>query len=363
MSEVFQPIAFDEALAQAKAKGVWLIVAATAADEPARLMDTTTWQNKRVAAWIADNAIAIQIDVDAQRALAAKLRINAVPSVLAFKNGKEKDRIAGFLEPARLLMWLLSLDRDIKTIYDKHIRQGTGDLETDMHGRLSFAKELLRGEEHAKAAEHYVWLWQNMEKVDPDMRGVRVSFMASEMKTLIGAHAPAHDQFQTIRDETGAAADASPKEVDLRRDWVVLNRLFGDDDRTLAWFDRVKGDPDADPVVRNAGPILIELLKARGRWADVGRLYRDPLKELAFQHESLAHTNLPMMSELLPKDALATVEKMMHGHFRKAAGELHASLRAAGRTADADAVRAEALRLDPSEEMKQALDSDPVRQT
>ena len=109
------------------------------------------------------------------------------------------------------------------------------------------------------------------------------------------------------------------------------------------------------------GILLIELLKARGRWADVGRLYHNPLKELASHHEVLAQADLPMMGSLLPKEALAQVEKVMHAQFRKAAAELHASLRAAGRTADAKAVHEEALRLDASDEMKQALADSPVR--
>jgi len=141
MSDVFRSATFEEAKAEAQAKGVWLIVAVTAAsDEPAQLMDRTAWRHQRVAEWIASNAIAVRLDADARGDLAARLRIDSVPTVLAFKNGKEKDRIAGFLESTRLLMWLLSLDRDIKTIYDKHIRQGGGDLDTDgMPNLLEYA--------------------------------------------------------------------------------------------------------------------------------------------------------------------------------------------------------------------------------
>lgn len=359
---VFQSTTFEDAMAQAKAKDVWLIVAATSASsEPAQLMDKTAWQSSRVAEWIEGNAIAVQVDVDGQPELAAALKIGSAPAAIAFKDGSERDRIVGFFESARLLMWLMTLDRETKTVYDKMLRKGGGDFERDMHGRLSFAKELLHSQDYAKATEHYVWLWHNMERVDPDMRGVRVSFMAGEIKELVGAHEPGRQTFAAIRDEAGAAADAAPASGDLRRDWVVLNNIVGDEERTLAWFDGVRGDPDAEPVVRGVGSLLIELLKARGRWADVGRLYHNPMKELAFHQELLTHANMPMMGSLLPKEALAQIETMMHAQFRKAAAELYASLRAAGRTADAKAVHEEALRLDPSDEMKQALADSPVR--
>jgi len=357
MSDVFRSATFEEAKAEAQAKGVWLIVAVTAAsDEPAQLMDRTAWRHQRVAEWIASNAIAVRLDADARGDLAARLRIDSVPTVLAFKNGKEKDRIAGFLESTRLLMWLLSLDRDIKTIYDKHIRQGGGDLDTDMQGRLSFAKELMHNNDHAKATEHYVWLWHNMEQVEPGMGGVRVSFMAGEIKRLVGAFPAARDSFAAIREEAGRAADADPAANNKRLDWVVLNNVLGDQEQTLAWFDGVKDEPKAEATVRAVGRFLIELLKARGRWADVGRLYRDPLKELAFHHETLTQANLPMMAGVLPEGARATVEKVMTTQFRKSVADLHTSLRAAGRNADAQAVHAEALRLDPSDDMKRALE-------
>ncbi len=141
---------------------------------------------------------------------------------------------------------------------------------------------------------------------------------------------------------------------------MVLNNVLGDQERTLGWFDGVKDDQKAEATVRAVGRFLIELLKARGRWADVGRLYRDPLKELAFHHETLTQANLPMMAGVLPEGALATVEKVMKTQFRKSVVDLHTSLRAAGRIADAEAVHAEALRLDPSDDMKRALEA-PIR--
>jgi len=361
-STVFQSLTFDEAMARARAEDRWLIVAATSASsEIARMMDETTWTNQQVAGWFAKAGIALRVDVDAQPELARTLKIDAAPAVVAFKSGVEKERVSGFLDPARLLIWLLSLESGRKTIYDQMISKGGGDFEHDMHARLSFAKSLLRAHSHVKAMEHYVWLWRNIERVDPNMRGVRVSFMASEIKDLIDAHRPARDSFAEIRDQTGAAADADPTTRDLRLDWVVLNHMLGEDDRTIAWFDTVKGRMEPEAIARCAGPHLVELLKARGRWADVGRLCINPLKDLAFYNEVRGKGDLPLISRLLPKEALAHMEEISRQHFRKAAAELYTAMRAAGRTADAKEVHDEALRLDPSDEMKRALHDSPVR--
>lgn len=361
MDSLFRDMPFAEAMAEAKAKGLWLIVSATSAtSEPARLMEKQTWPNARVIEWLERKALAIMVDVQADAELATALKVRAEPTIIAFKEGEEKDRLVGFLDPVRLLMWFLDLE-GTKTVCEQTLRKSSGDLERDMHGRLAFAKAFYNDRHYEEATEHYVWLWNNIERVDPDMSGVRVSFMAGEIAALVGAHPSARERFTAIRDDAAVAADADPLSTKHRLDWVVLNKALGDEERTLAWFDGVKSAADAEDVVRSVGRFLIEMLKQRERWADLGRLYRNPLRELAFQHEALATAPLTEMSSILGGEAAAQVEELMGSQFRQAAAELYASLRAAGRAADAKAVHDEALRLDPSEKMRTALEQSPVR--
>ena len=354
-------VPFAEAMAEAKAKGLWLIVAASSSSQPAVMMEKQTWQNAQVTEWFEKKqAIGVRVEIDADAELAAALDVRTAPVVIAFKDGIEKDRIVGFLDPVRLLMWFLSLE-GAKSIFDQMLRKATGDPERDMHARLSLAKALLHDRRYEEATEHYLWLWENIERVDPDMSGVRVSFMAGEIGTLVIAHPRARERFAALRDDAGAAADADPTSAERRLDWVVLNNILADEERTLRWFDGVKSNPHLQDVVRGAGRFLIELLKTRGRWADVGRIYRNPLKELTFLHESFAAAPLPEMSSILGGKAVDQVEEVMASQFREGAGELYASLRAAGRTAEAKAVHEEALRLDPSDEMRTALEQSPIR--
>jgi hypothetical protein len=359
---IFLSATFEEAVAQANAKGAWLIVWATSArSEPAALMERATWQAGLVAKRLTEkDMLAVRVDVDDDPELAVALKIRSAPTILAFKDGEEKDRLTGFRDPAHVLMWLLGLGGE-KTPFDQVIHAGTGDLEQDMQARLSLAKALLHDQRYDDATQHYVWLWHNITRVEPDMSGVRVSFMAGEIATLVAAHAPARAAFTAIRDAAGVAADADPSSEDLRHDWVVLNKLLADDDRTLAWFDGIKPGPSWQDTARRGGRDLMEILKARGRLADIGRLYRNPLKELEFLHSTVADHSPGLMSEMFGKEMFATVQKVAMTHFRTSVGELYASLRAAGRDAEADQVHAEALRLDASDEMKQALGVSPAR--
>lgn len=55
-------------------------------------MDRTSWIDPAVMDWVQHHAIAIQIDVDAEPAVAKQLEIRAMPTVIAFKEGVEVDQ-------------------------------------------------------------------------------------------------------------------------------------------------------------------------------------------------------------------------------------------------------------------------------
>jgi hypothetical protein len=232
--------------------------------------------------------------------------------------------------------------------------------ERDTHARFEAAKQLLKEQRYPEATEELVWLWNNIERVQPAMRGVRVSFMAGTIEKLVAAHAPARRRFEELRDAAGAAADAGGDSEQRRLDWIVLNGVLGDDERTIAWFDSVKADPNAAPILDQLTHFLVEPLRRRGRLADIGRLYAEPLKELTGHRLAFEVATHPSMQRRLGEEGFARVRDVMARQFRTSAAQLVASLRAAGRTADADAVRDEALRRDPSSEMRAALDGQPL---
>jgi thiol-disulfide isomerase/thioredoxin len=346
---LFETTPFADAVERARIKGVWLIVDATAEwCGPCRTMDQTTWRDDRVASWVAANGLAVQVDVDAESELARQLEIRAMPTIIAFKDGDEKDRVVGYRDPAGLLDWLDALGRG-ETDVDR-ARHALTDPEGDMNGRLSFARTLLHAGQQDEATDHYVWLWHNMARVEPAMAGVRVSFMAGDIEALAAAHPPARERFARIRDELAAAADAGSA-GDARLDWIVLNKALSEEDRTIAWFDAAKDDPSAAPALARASHHLVDLLRQRKRWADIGRIYADPVAEIARNHE----ISKPPGLEALEPAMRDQVRIMLSKLFRDGAALLYGCLRAAGRGAEAEAVEREAERLDPSDEMKTAL--------
>ena len=105
--DVFSALPYTEALAQAQSQHRLLLVDATASwCGPCQKMERTTWSDPRVAEWLGAHAIAVQVDVDREAALAQTLGIKAMPTLIVFQDGHELDRSVGYLDADALLAWL-----------------------------------------------------------------------------------------------------------------------------------------------------------------------------------------------------------------------------------------------------------------
>jgi thiol-disulfide isomerase/thioredoxin len=349
---LFKEEGFEAASALARSQGRWLLADFTATwCQPCQLMDRKVWADPAVAAWVEEHAIAIQIDIDANSELARSLDVQSVPTVIVFVDGAEKDRSSGLLPPADLLAWFDSLARG-ETSLDR-ARAALTDPLRDIKGRLQLARMLLARGLLGEALEHYAWLWCHMHEVEPAYGGVRVSFLASDIQLLCQRLPEAGARFAALRDQAAAAAEGSGPAGEARLDWTVLNGCLGEDERTVEWYDARKDDKASVPVPDEVVDRLLPLLRERERWADAGRLLREPTQELRqldeLSREALAH--LPADQEDM-RDAM--VAGIKH-HLRDQATLLVRALRAAGRSADAEAAEREALRLDDSPEMRAAL--------
>ena len=104
---VFTSRPYTAAETQADNSGKVFLVDATAAwCGPCKIMDRTTWKDPRVVSWINDNAVAVQVDVDREPKLARQLRINAMPTIIVFRDGRELNRVVGYRNAEQLVAWL-----------------------------------------------------------------------------------------------------------------------------------------------------------------------------------------------------------------------------------------------------------------
>lgn len=341
---LFKDLTLEAAHAEARSAGkVVLLDVFGETCPPCRQMDRTTWRAPEVEQWVAERAVALQLD---QRDPAVEpLGVMAVPTMIVFRDGAELDRAVGGRGAPELLSWLDGVLAG-KTELDA-LRAAAG--EKDLKGRFHLASALVLRGKFEEAQKEFLWLWQRAVEVEPEWVGVKYSYLLRELQMLVAQHAPSREAFAKLRD------DAAPRVAGDKAaltDFLALNSVLGDEDRTLAWWDGVKNAPP-EGVERAAH--LLELLEEKERWADIGRLVRDPVGELRQEGDMLREVMEQAPPAEMPKEMAEQLRAYMQQRLRVRAEVLCRSARAAGRTADALAVVAEARRLDGSKEMEEAL--------
>jgi thiol-disulfide isomerase/thioredoxin len=105
-----QPTASYAALASQAAEEHKLLVVDVMATwcGPCKKMEKDSWSHPDVEAWMKENAVFAQVDVDEQREMSEALKIEAMPTVIVFKDGQELRRNVGYLNAEQLLAWLKS---------------------------------------------------------------------------------------------------------------------------------------------------------------------------------------------------------------------------------------------------------------
>jgi thiol-disulfide isomerase/thioredoxin len=353
---VFDKRPYAEAKKAAEEAKKWFIVKATAAwCLPCRQMDKSTWRDEKVVDWIRKNAIASEFDVDKDQDVAKQLGIKAMPTMIAFKDGKEFDRVVGLKPRDEFLTWLeglargeTSIEAERKAAGDRGAQNGKVVVPT----RLNHADSLARSGKAAEAADEYAWLWKNMLDYNPAYHGVRCSFMASDMEKLAGRDEGAKRTFTKLRNETAKAIEGEKVDKDDVVDWVILNRIIGDPKATLTWYDRVKGQARWRSIVLRVVRELAPLLIAEQRWADIDRLSENLVEELKQRRETVPdEASLAGLSE----EHRNEIKDLPNEIFRSGAQVLYAELLAAGRDEHASRLAAKAREHDPSPAMIRAL--------
>lgn len=102
---VFQNLSVGKAFARAEAEGkLVLVYYATSWCPPCRVLEATTFEDSEVAACIAEHAVAVRVDGDHARGLAARFDIGRYPSLVFIGADRQiLDRIVGAISAPEFL--------------------------------------------------------------------------------------------------------------------------------------------------------------------------------------------------------------------------------------------------------------------
>lgn len=353
-AEVFSGLSLDEAVKKAGEKKLVVVDFMATWCGPCQAMERDTWVDPGVAKWIKKHAVAVQVIFDKPEnvELSKAYKIEAVPTLVVLPEGKEFDRSVGYLSPEELIAWLQGV-REGKHRNEMLIeRSAKMQKSTDAMARYELARDLMRVGQDEQATEQYVWLWEHMLEYEPNMVGVRVSFMAMEMRELASRYGPARQRFIEMRDALTRQLRDNPHDATMTGDWLVLNNVVNQSAMSIAWFNRVKRQAEGRELIGKVWfHIEEDLLRSRGQWEDMVLIYPDPLTMIKSRATMLR-------SDVTDEDASEADRQEMSEYFRSSFRNLvavrYAAYLAAGRDEMAERIAEAGLK---------ELDDDGMRLT
>jgi len=348
--EPFEPLGFEAALEKARASGrVVLVDFFTTWCAPCKKLDQTTWSDPRVRKWLAEKTVALKIDAEKESKLASRFHVAAYPTIVFVKaNGEELDRLVGY----RTAEDFLSEANDALAGKDSltRAREKLAGRENDPSARADFADVLAQKGLYAEALEQYLWCFDHGLEHEEAYAGVRLSFLLADIVELAKKYPPARAALVERRDRRESAPLEELQEFAHIQELTALNKYLGDQERSLALFDRlVEQDAPAAAARRILADLIGEDLMRSKRYAPYLAAVGDPLSCLERKVRNY-QTFLEFEARQAESEGQATSSpaEYMKGSVVRFANLLYEATLGAGRPDDASKVLEFALAFDGS---------------
>ncbi len=343
---IFSDLPLEEARAQASASQKLLLIDVGAEwCAPCKNMDKTTWVDPSVVEWVAQNAIAVQLDGDTHRPLIEPFGIAAFPTMILEREGKELARTTGGRSATAMLRWLQTANARKKEL-DVLLE----NKEPSNHERLDRAEMLARAGRDEEALNEFVWLWEHALERDAAWVGVRNSFLPRAMERLLKRYAPARERVRRLC----ATAAERRNERDGFRDWLTLSLALDDTIELLSWLRDLDATAAAQLDLQSQRRLL-EIIAEKNEWALLGRLLGDASALWKEEHARIQQVFVNVPDWVTPQE-IADTRVGLTELLQARAANMRRALLAANRVADADALKTTALEFDGSNEMRAALE-------
>jgi len=149
--------------------------------------------------------------------------------------------------------------------FPEAIRNKAAEIYPDVQRRFDHAKELARAGKSSDALAEYLWCFDDGMRRSPQYNGLRVGSLLNSISSLGQVYAPASQALRDRRDAARAALGANPNNNSAQLDFVCLNRILGENDKSVDFFDRLPADSPARPLF---GPYVFDQLLAEKRYQD-----------------------------------------------------------------------------------------------
>ena len=329
----FHDLSFDEALELAAAEEkVVFVDFFTTWCAPCKEMDATTFKNPDVAAWLAENTVALKVDAEANetnRTLVQRYGVRSFPNyVFVSPNGDLMDRITGKRPPGQFIEDGKSALRGENAIARAQAALAAGNPEDpSLRSRLADAYAELGQDQDA--LREYLWCFDVGMKNTEGYYGVRLSYLLSDIERLGRRYPPARAALVERRQQAEQRIIDGSAEYDDIADYSSINETLDEMDATLALYDQVKDEgslPDLtlQDFAREVYDLLVDAkqyerivsehdVSARVEWAfelfsTSMELFRDPAATFDQVEEQLSESTRKELADFLLEPG--TAERM-----------------------------------------------------
>jgi thiol-disulfide isomerase/thioredoxin len=287
-------------------------------------MDHSTWLDVRVVQWLAAHAVAVRIAPAALEAAAGRLGVHGFPTVIRFENGVERARLSGLRTADELIGWLNDPD-------------APKPAPTTLEEQYDRAVDLLLGPGDRAAAARAlaeVWVRIGSESDAPALlRWLRRDRLPSMLARVSREEAARGEVAALLTGFPAEGPEPTAPEV-LVADWLSLQQALGATASIDPWIDRMLGSPTGRACLEQQ-PAAFHRLVARDRLADAGRIASPRMWNYWVARRGGTPTG-EGVSDAMPAEAIAKDRERAPAVL----GTFLAALRAASRTAQADALEA-----------------------
>lgn len=336
----FPPFAegtFADAAARADREGKWLIVYATLEGCASCGAHLPIWWDPGVVEWLEAHAVATLIDTVREREIAERLGVQTAPvTALAIRNGRVFDRVSCRRSAAELRAWFEDLTRG--ETEGQRLRRDAGN---NVEARLRLARTCVEASRFEEASSDYVWLWGRLGAGDAVQRASKRGIVAEEMRELALRFGGARSAFRKLRDVLEASLRAGEASLDDLEDWVVLNGVVREPERTEAWALRVRGTEEGRATLHAMAERVFPLLVERGEWSAAGEVYASGIAEA--RRARAAYESEARARDWSAKPADVAARADLERAFLDRMSVLSGALYAAGREEEGRAVAEELL--------------------
>ncbi len=281
--DLFRSASFDAARELAKKEGKLVFVDFyTTWCGPCKVMESTTFADEKVIAWLNKYTVAVKIDAEKETEVAKKYAIETYPTLLFAKpDGTELGRMVGLHEAEAFLEEAAAIKAG-KTPLERAKEKLVAAGENDPSARMHYAETLAQIGMSEEALKEYLWCFDEGNKQSVGFGGVRLSFLLSDIMDLGQKYPPALEALRKRRDALREQLETEePKTPSLwsmlairnhdfpAQDYAALNQYLGEDEATLAFYDKMRKEHPDWQTVEQLRMFVFDQLREAHRYKEI----------------------------------------------------------------------------------------------